>query len=357
MSNDRVAAILVTTYPGSPSVDALEAAAASGERPRKDYVELARALPSVVVDDAYMRTRATPYARAIAARFGLAAGQIAEAYARRTQFGSILAWADRLGLPLASLFKLTRSRRDLVLVSVLLSNPKKAVFLSRLNVHSHLGALVTYSTAQATIAVDDLGVPREKVRGVLPAIDERFWSPRPEPPEDLICSVGLEARDYGTLFKALEQVNVPAEVELGNIGVPAWVSADATVPPPPPSVTVRRGSVPRELRRLYARSRFVVVSVEDVEFEAGGTVISEAMAMGKAVIATRSRGQTDLIRHGENGLYVRPRDPRELREAIEHLLANPGEAERLGRRARALVEQRQTLDGHVRYLAELLHGP
>ena len=39
---DHRTLILVTTYPGQPSCAELEREAAAGERPRKDYVELAR---------------------------------------------------------------------------------------------------------------------------------------------------------------------------------------------------------------------------------------------------------------------------------------------------------------------------
>lgn len=348
------AAILVTTFEGSPSVDELAAAAARGERPRKDYVELSRAVPSVVVDAEYMRERATAQARAVARRAGMPAGQIAEAFARRNRFGPMLAWADRLGLPLAALFKATRSRRDLVLISVLLSTGSKAQMLGRLRVHTHLGALVAYSSKQLDIAGDRFGVPREKLHAILPAIDERFWTPRPAPTERLICAVGLEQRDYATLFNAVDGLDVRVEIALGSIGVPPWATAGATVPPPPRNVEVRTSLSPPELRELYARAQVVVVPLNDVEFDAGGTVISEAMAMGKAVVATRTRGQTDLVRDGENGRFVPPRDVRALRATVEQLLDRSGEAEGLGRAARELVERRQTLDQHVAFLARLL---
>src|SRR6058998_712243 len=60
--------ILVTSYPGQPSCTELERQAAAGERPRKDYVELARLLGGDVVDERYMTERATPLARVIARR-------------------------------------------------------------------------------------------------------------------------------------------------------------------------------------------------------------------------------------------------------------------------------------------------
>ena len=46
---------------------------------------------------------------------------------------------------------------------------------------------------------------------------------------------------------------------------------------------------------LYARSAIVVVPLADVDFQAGVTTILEAMAMGKPVIVTHSKGQTDVV--------------------------------------------------------------
>jgi glycosyltransferase involved in cell wall biosynthesis len=53
-----------------------------------------------------------------------------------------------------------------------------------------------------------------------------------------------------------------------------------------------------------------------VDFQAGVTAILEAMAMGKAVICTRTPGQADIILEGETGLYAEPCDPATLRLAI-----------------------------------------
>jgi hypothetical protein len=353
----------VTSYPGQPSVAELARLAASGERPRKDYVELARAVDGVVIDHHYMAERALTPARAIAARAGLPNGKVAEAFLRQREFGGICAWADRLGLPLALLFKLAGGRRDTVMVSMWSSRGKKAIFLERLKAWTHLGAMVHYSSVQLEIAATTLGVPRDKLQLLLQPVDERFWRPEPVRAEDLICAVGWEARDYPTLVKAMRGLDLRAELAVGSIVMPSDSNEDSPVAAKmrgivgdglPPNVKLLKQLTPRELRQLYARSRFAVVPVEDVEFDAGVTAIAEAMAMGKAVIVTRTRGQVDIIRDGEHGLYVPPEDPAALRRAIEHLAAHPDEAERMGRAGRALIEQRHTLDGYVGRLAALM---
>src|SRR5436190_19253658 len=89
----------------------------------------------------------------------------------------------------------------------------------------------------------------------------------------------------------------------------------------PPNVEIcRLGFV--ELRQLYADSDVVVMPLHDVPFQAGVTTILEAMAMGKAVVCSRSRGQTDVIDDGITGVYVAPGDAAALRAAIEELLGD-----------------------------------
>jgi len=112
--------------------------------------------------------------------------------------------------------------------------------------------------------------------------------------------------------------------------------------------------VRRRLRDLYARARVVVVPLHDVDFDAGVTTITEAMAMGRAVVVTRTRGQVDVVRDGETGLYVPPGDPAALRAAVRYLLDHPAEAARMGRHGRALAESRHTLDGWVTAVADVV---
>ena len=59
---------------------------------------------------------------------------------------------------------------------------------------------------------------------------------------------------------------------------------------------------------------------------------------------------------GDNGLYVPPGEPLALRAAIERLLADPAEADRLGANGRRWVEQHADLDGYVAELAALVRA-
>jgi glycosyltransferase involved in cell wall biosynthesis len=376
-------AIIVPGYPGQPSGAELARQAALGARPRKDYVELASVLDADIIDASYMREQASPIGRALAKRAGLLAGELYEAFAARNRLSKICAYADRVGLPLALMYKLARSRSDLILVSVFLSSGKKSLFLRNLRVHSHLGAIASFGSVQMEFAEKQLRVPRSKLHHVLHPVDERFFNPVDVEPEEAICSVGWEARDYGTLVKAVSGLPLQARIAIGTAGLSssatekddgdhsrprsfesmagkftqplyqAW-RAEVLREGLPPNTTIHNQLSPVALRDLYSRSRFVVVPLHDAEFDAGVTTISEAMAMGKAVIVTRTRGQVDVVRDGVHGLYVPPGEPRALRQAIEHLLAHPEETARMGRAGRELAVDRHALDKYVRHVATIV---
>jgi glycosyltransferase involved in cell wall biosynthesis len=99
-----------------------------------------------------------------------------------------------------------------------------------------------------------------------------------------------------------------------------------------------------------------VIPLRDAEFNAGVTVLAEAMAMGKAVVLSRTRGMAGAIRDGEHGIYVPPGDPAALRAAIEYLSVHPDEAERMGRAGRALVRERHAMDICIPRLADLVRA-
>jgi glycosyltransferase involved in cell wall biosynthesis len=353
----RTAFVIASAF-GQPTCDELARQAAAGERPRKDYVELCRALDAELIDGPYMAERATVLARLLARHWRFPIGQVAEVFLRQRRYDHILAWGDRLGLPLALLGKLTLTRRDLVMLAQWTSRGKKGVFLSRLRAHTHLRAMVHSSAVQMAHAAEQLGVPEAKLLRYHIPVDDRYWQPSATPTENLICSVGVEGRDYGTLIETMRGLDIAAELGAASTtatGSAALRAAGLDTERLPPNIRLSSPTLP-ELRALYARSRFVVIPLQDTDYDAGSTVATEAMAMGKAVIITRTRGHSDIIAHGEHGLFVPPGDPAALRAAIERLTANPAEAERMGRAGRALVEERHAMDRFVAHIVGIVHG-
>jgi glycosyltransferase involved in cell wall biosynthesis len=71
--------------------------------------------------------------------------------------------------------------------------------------------------------------------------------------------------------------------------------------------------------------------------EGMGRVIIEAMALGKPVVASSVGGIIDLVRNGENGILVPPRDSDALGKALLQLIRNRELAEELGKNGKAMV--------------------
>jgi glycogen(starch) synthase len=65
-----------------------------------------------------------------------------------------------------------------------------------------------------------------------------------------------------------------------------------------------------------------------------GLVALQAAQMGRPVIAAASGGLKDVVANGETGWLVPPEDAATLADRMAWLLANPGDARRIGATAR-----------------------
>lgn len=74
--------------------------------------------------------------------------------------------------------------------------------------------------------------------------------------------------------------------------------------------------------------------------EAQPNKMFEYMSAGVPVIASRFPLWREIIEDNQCGLCVDPMNPREIAEAIEYLVANPEEAEEMGRNGQRAVEER-----------------
>jgi glycosyltransferase involved in cell wall biosynthesis len=96
------------------------------------------------------------------------------------------------------------------------------------------------------------------------------------------------------------------------------------------------GPLPHEAV-LEAFRRCTVAVVPSVWREPSGMVALEAMAMGKTVIASRTGGLSEIVKHDETGVLVSPGDARELRLALERVVADPALRARLGENGRERI--------------------
>jgi glycosyltransferase involved in cell wall biosynthesis len=72
-------------------------------------------------------------------------------------------------------------------------------------------------------------------------------------------------------------------------------------------------------------------------YEGLGRGLTEAMASGRAVVATAVNGVPDLVEPGATGLLAEPSDPGSLASCVRWMLDHPTERRRMGIQARAMV--------------------
>jgi len=102
---------------------------------------------------------------------------------------------------------------------------------------------------------------------------------------------------------------------------------------------------------LAAMDVFVLPSLQ----QGIGTIMLEAMAMGRPVIATRVGGVYCAVRDNETGLLVPPSNSQALADRIIELLDDRDKAKAVGRAARELVEHDFAVEGMVDQTAAVYH--
>ena len=141
----------------------------------------------------------------------------------------------------------------------------------------------------------------------------------PTSDQGYIFSGGRSRRDFGTLFKAVSGVKARVFVAAdydpfdGKLHVPHAV---------PNNVRVELKLTQKEFKLRMAHCSFVVVPLTSTSLAAGSEVVLQAMAMGKAVIATSNPGVANYVSDGETGFLIPPADSDTLRSRIELLLRN-----------------------------------
>jgi glycosyltransferase involved in cell wall biosynthesis len=124
-----------------------------------------------------------------------------------------------------------------------------------------------------------------------------------------------------------------------------------------PLVTVIDRADETRVRDEYRRHDLLVFPSS---YEGFGLVVIEAMSQGLPIVATPVGCAATLVRGGETGVQVPPRDPAAIADAIASLMQSPEERRRLGAAAAKLVADMtwrrtalQTLEFYEKTLARV----
>jgi hypothetical protein len=157
-----------------------------------------------------------------------------------------------------------------------------------------------------------------------------FPAQRADVPSSLgsyVYAAGTAYRDWRTFLAAMDGLQRPTVIAANaqlDVRERPWIESTALVSP-------------AEGRRRAANARLVVAPMLDTDMPSGPVVVIDAMAAGKAVIASDVNGTRDYIRHGETGWLVPPGDAAALRQQIEAVIDDEALLGRVGDAASAAV--------------------
>ncbi|MBC8139652.1 MAG: glycosyltransferase family 4 protein [Fibrella sp.] len=327
----------------------VENAVQIGEHPRMDYHALASDLrrghgQADLVGYAEVDAEKHPLVRIARRALGRDAALAVIGFLRGAKYDAIFTNGENVAIPLALLLRGRRQRPAHVTIGHRPSTGKKRVFFRSLRVHDQIDSMLLYATTQHEFARSHLGILQRKLRRIEFHADEQFFKPCPQMPVNpvQICAAGLEWRDYPTLISAMESL---PDLRLRIAAASPWSKHrnETETRTLPPNVSAKRYAY-NELRELYATSAIVAVPLYENDFQAGVTTLLEAMAMGKAVIVTRTTGQTDIITDGVNGLCVPVGDVDAWCKAIRRLQSDVALRTQLGTNALRWVREHATLN-------------
>lgn len=200
-----------------------------------------------------------------------------------------------------------------------------------------------------------LGLERERLVFLPIGVDADFFRHTAVPEEYLIVSVGRDmGRDYATLFSAVARIGHPCIV----VAAPKNISPDLKIPA---NVSVLYDKSLADIRDLYTRARLVVIASKDASVPdgsdcSGQTVILDALAAGKAVIATHRAWIADYLTPDEDITVVAPDDPEALACAIEEVSNDSLERGRLAASGHTKVIERYTTKAFADALLALMNS-
>jgi glycosyl transferase family 1 len=170
---------------------------------------------------------------------------------------------------------------------------------------------------------------------------------RPSSDDGRVFAGGNSLRDYGTLIAAAAEIDAPVQIATSLLGPDASRSG-------PPNLTV--GPLPQAQYDERLRSAAVVVIALQARDDrsSGQTTYVNAMARGKAIVVTDAPGVRDYVSDGETGIIVPPGDPTAMAGAVNRLLGDPHERQRLGSQAREHARSQLTLTRYAKRLLEVV---
>ena len=207
--------------------------------------------------------------------------------------------------------------------------------------------IITLSKKEAVVLKEMFPHMKEVIQFIPFGVDLSFFKPKDVSEKHQILSVGFAPdRDYETLFAATKDLDIPVVITRSR-SVDSFKNL--------PSYVKSQSFSSRELVEEYVKSKIVVLPLDITDgrnLASGCSTLVEAMAMGSAIIATRTPTTESYITHGENGILVEQKDTEELRDAIKELLQDDTKRKEMGQKAREFTEKNCDADAVAEKMSE-----
>ena len=189
----------------------------------------------------------------------------------------------------------------------------------------------------ATARVIYNGVDTDHFRPQSP--DAARWQRLIEPGVPVALWAGRLVRWKGTIdaVRAVALARTPVHLVIAGTGPeePRLRDAARVARHRRPRPFPRRRAARRPARACFAATQVALGT--SFANETFGMTLAEASACARPVIATDFGGFPEVVRDGETGLLVPPRDPARLAAAIDAIIGDPADAARMGDAGRAFV--------------------
>ncbi len=257
----------------------------------------------------------------------------------------VVAFYESAALAMLVLRRLLRFRAKVVVVDVGLTRTWRLRRRVLDVVVPRADALLVYGTNQVAF-IHEQWRPRGLLEFLYQDEDLDFYRPVPDRPDGYVIAVGDDpARDFPTLLAASHGLDAEVVIKSGMV-----IQNRASHP----NVRVISERIPYpEYRALLGEASIVVVPLVPALHASGITTVLEAMAMAKPCVISASEGILDYAIDGETCLVVPCGDAEAMRAAIVRLRGNAELRARLGRGARAFVEQNCSARASAERLADV----
>jgi glycosyltransferase involved in cell wall biosynthesis len=277
-----------------------------------------------------------------------------------TEKDVIFCAGEDIGIPVAKLCGAKRKRPKIVVHIHNINRLRGRLALKLFQVSEKIDLFLTNTPNLVEFLRGYLHLPENRVcLFTEQPTDISFFTPgstSPNKTRPVIASAGLEKRDYRTLAAATQDLDV--DVKICAVSPNAKANSQAFSQVQPNNMSCRYYEW-QELVQLYRDADIVVIPLFNNNYQAGLSVMFEAIACCRPVIITQSPGIIQEFIEAGIVTGVKEGDAEDLRSAIVNLLENPDKAGLQAQKGYELVVQKynhqkyiETFVKHMRSLEE-----